>query len=146
MTSVNLSCKLRMSLMFCAMAIQASSRVKKSSLFNASSMSVLPISLFIHFSERPSVHCHTIGRGLLTHWGSLYLLRCDPKNTYNLDHYPNDHTHHFRQPRFCIDLQTHKKHFNAFKDVHKRVLTCPDILSCLRDALQWIMRVIKGTH
>jgi hypothetical protein len=33
-----------------------------------------------------------------------------------------------------------EKHFDAFKKVHKFVLACANISSCLRDVLQWLMR------
>ena len=78
------------------MAIRASSCVSLSSVFSASSISVLPISLFPYFSEDPSVTGDTTHTKLLTDPALLYLLGCNPKNRENLDHYLTYRIHHFR--------------------------------------------------
>jgi hypothetical protein len=64
----------------------------------------------------------------------LNLLRCDPKNGEYLNNYLNDYIHHLHgRWDFCIDLEASEKHLNALKDVDKGILTCPNILSCLRN-------------
>ena len=71
---------------------------------------------------------------LLTHSALPDLLCCDPKNRENLDHYQNDCIHHFRGLRhFCVHLETSEKTLDALKDVHKSILACTNILSCLKN-------------
>ena len=44
-----------------------------------------------------------------------------------------DYIRHFRGQRdFCVHLDTSEEHFNAFKDAHKSVLACPNILLRLK--------------
>ena len=46
-----------------------------------------------------------------------------------------DYIGHFRGQRdFCVRLDTPEEHLNAFKEVHKSVLACPNILRRLRNA------------
>ena len=62
------------------------------------------------------------------------LLCRNPKYRENLNHYPYDNIHHLRGRRhLCVHLETSEKHFDSFEDVHNSVLTCLNVLSCLRD-------------
>ena len=71
---------------------------------------------------------------MLTHSALFDLLRRNPKNRKDLDHYLDDDIHHLHGcGYFCIDLETPKKHFNALKDVEKSVVVGANVFSCLRD-------------
>ena len=78
---------------FSAAANLASSCVSLSSLFSASSISVLPTSLFSKCSEQRSVSDVFINK-LLTRPAKLYLLRRNRENGENLYHYLNGYIPH----------------------------------------------------
>ena len=63
---LTLSSTLCVAFKFCAEAIRASSSANLSSFFSASSIPVLPIRFFIHFSELHSVNCRMLVYELLT--------------------------------------------------------------------------------
>src|SRR6267154_463076 len=133
-TPFTLSSTVCVAFRFCAAAIRASSSVSLSSLFSASSISVLPISFFAYFSDHLSVNDVIFICKILTHPALLDLLCRDPQNGENLDHYLNEYIHHFRSWRhLCVGLETSEKHFNALEDVDKSALACPNILSRLGD-------------
>src|SRR6266576_5227376 len=133
-TPLTLSSTLCVAVKFCATSIRASSAVNLSSFFSASDTSLLPMSLFIYFSDLHSVNCHMLVYPLLTRSALLNLFRRHPENRENLDGYLNHHIHHFRsQLYFCIDVETSKEHFNSLKDVQNGVLACPNVLNCLRN-------------
>ncbi len=115
-------------------ATLSSSTVNLSSFFTASSISVLPITLFIYFSETPSVNGYILIHASLTRSALLQLLRCDPNDRENLDSYMNHHIHHFCGWLYCcVNFKTSEEHFDALKDVQKCVLACPNVLSRLND-------------
>src|SRR6266478_737565 len=127
---------------FCAIPIQASSRVNLSSLFSASSMSVLLINFFTYFSEYRSVNPYIFVQRILTQSALLHLFRCDPKNRENLDHYLNDHIHHFRDRlHFGVDLQSSENQFDPLKNVDKSIFASPNVLDCLRNVLVIMVQV-----
>src|SRR6266403_6379926 len=127
---------------FCAIPIQASSRVNLSSLFNASSMSVLPINFFAYFSEHRSVNRYIFVQPILTHSALLDLFCCNPKNRENLDHYLNDHIYHFRgRLHFGVNLQSSENQFDALKNVDKCIFARPNVLDCLRNVLVIMVQV-----
>src|SRR6266576_6652279 len=131
-TPFTLSSTVCVTFRFCAAAIRASSCVSLSSLFSASSTSVLPNSFFAYFADRPSVNDVIFICEILTHSALLDLLCRDPQNGENLDHYLNDNIQHIRSRRLlCVGLKTSEKHFNALEDVDKSVLACTNILNCL---------------
>ena len=116
----------------CAVAIRASSCVSLSSLFNASSMSVLPTSFLRYFSKNTSVNCDRFAPQGLTRSALPDLFRRDRKDAENLDHYCCNCIHHFFIRWYRrVDFETSKKGFYAFEDVNKSVLTCANIFSCL---------------
>jgi hypothetical protein len=116
----------------CAVAIRASSCVNLSSLFNASSMSVLPTSFLRYFSENISVDGDDFGSQGLTRSALPDLFRRDCKNAENLNHYRCSCIYHFfiRWHR-RVDFKTSKKGFYAFEDVNKSILAGSNIFSDL---------------
>ena len=105
-----------------------------SSLFIASSTSVLPINLFAYFSTHRSINGEIFARQILTYSTLFNFLRRDPKNRENLNHYLNDDIQHLcGRLHFCVDLETSEKHFDPFKDIDECVLACLNIFNCLRD-------------
>src|SRR6266403_126849 len=142
-TPLTLSSTLCVAFKFCTTAIRASSTVNLSSFFTASSISVIPISLFKYFSELPSVNGHILIHASLTHSALLQLLRGDPNDRENLDRYLNHHIHHLLgRLYFRVDFKTSEEHFDALKDVQKCILACPNVLNCLND----ISRYDEPTH
>src|SRR6266478_4609186 len=127
---------------FCAIPIQASSRVNLSSLFNASSMSVLLISFIAYFSELRSVNRYIFVQQILTQSALLHPFCCNPKNRENLDHYLNDDIYHFRgRLHFGVNLQSSEKQFDALKNVDKCIFARPNVLDCLRNVLVIMVQV-----
>jgi hypothetical protein len=117
----------------CAAAIRASSCVSLSSLFSASSISVLPISFFRYFSENGSVNGNTIIQRQLTHPSLSDLFSCNSKNVEHLHHNFRDYIHHFLvKCRFRINLESLEKAFYALEHLKKSVLARANILGCLR--------------
>ena len=105
-----------------------------SSLFSASSISVLPISFFAYFSKLYSANRDKDVRRTLTHSALLDFLCCDPENRECLHQYLNDYIHHFCcRPYFCVYLETSKEQLNPLEDVDKSVFACSNIFSRLRD-------------
>ena len=118
----------------CAVAIRASSCVSLSSLFSASSMSVLPTSFFIYFSDSISVNSDIFVEQLLTCSALPNLFCHNRKNAENLDHYRRDCIHHFFiwwHRHRGINFEASQKGFYAFENVNKSVLGCTNIFSCL---------------
>ena len=119
---------------YCAIPIQASSGASLSSLFSASSVSVLPISFFPNFSKHRSIICIKFVEWVLTCCGFFDLLRCDREDREYLRHYLHNYIHHFRtRLHFCVDLDTSKDVFYSLEYVDKSVVTCSSILNCLMD-------------
>ena len=115
-----------------AAAIRGSSCVKLSSLFNASSTSVLPTSFFRYFSENIHVNSDIFVPQELTRSALLYLFRRNRKNADNLDHYRRDCIYHFSSRwHLGVEFETSKKCFYAFEDVNKIVLACTNIFGYL---------------
>jgi hypothetical protein len=116
----------------CAAAIRASSCVSLSSLFSASSISVLPISFFRYFSENGSINGNAIIQRQLTHPSLSDLFSCNSKDVQDLHHRFGDYIHHFLvKCRFRINLESLEKSFYALKDLKKSVLARTNILGCL---------------
>jgi hypothetical protein len=113
-------------------------------------MSVLPISFFrICFSAQCSVNGELLETESPTDSGLLDFLLRNPNNGENLDHYLYDNIYHFRGWRhFCVILETPEKYLNSVKDVHRSVLTCPNIINGLRDVNNLIMhaKLFADTH
>ena len=132
MTAFTLSSIVCVTLRTCAVAILASSCVNLSSLFNASSMSVLPTSFLRYFSENISVNGDDFEPQGLTRSSLPDLFRRDRKNAENLDHYRCNCIYHFFIRWYRrVDFETSKKGFYAFEDVNKSVLAGANIFSCL---------------
>ena len=106
-------------------------------------MSVLPISLFAYFSTHRSINGEIFVDRILTYSTLFNLLRRDPKNYENLNHYLNDDIQHLRGwLHFCVDLETSEKHFDPFENIDERVLACLNIISCLRYVCVTIARTM----
>ena len=117
----------------CAVTIRTSSFVSLSSLFNASSISVFPISLFIYFSEKFINQQRPGCTGILTHTTLLYLLRSHPKNGKHLDHNLYNNIYQFRWRRHpSVDFKALEECLHALEDVDESVLACANIYGCLR--------------
>jgi hypothetical protein len=117
----------------CAAAIRASSCVNLSSLFSASSISVLPINFFRYFSENGSVNGNTLVKQQLTRSSLSDLFKRNSKNVENFHHNFGDYIHHFFvKRRFGVNLQSLEKGLYPFKDLKKSILARPKILCCLR--------------
>jgi hypothetical protein len=117
----------------CAAAIRASSCVSLSSLFSASSMSVLPISFFRYFSVNSSVNGNTIIQQQLTRPSLSDLFSCNSNNVEDFHHYFRDCIHHFLvKCRFRVNLESLEKCFYTLEDLKKSVLARANILGCLR--------------
>ena len=120
-------------LRFSATAIRASSCVNLSSPFSASSISVLPISLFSYISKFRLDNDHIIVHGLLTRATLLDLFCCNPNNRQDFSHDLKDYLRHFcGQWHPCVHLETPEEHFYAPKDVQKSFMARPNVLRCLR--------------
>ena len=118
----------------CAAVIRASSFVNWSSLFSASSISVLPINFFRYLSGNGSVNGNTILQQRLTRLSLSDLFSCNSKNVEDLHHnFRNCIDHFLFEYCFSVDLQSLEKSFYALEDVTKSVLTCSNILGCLRN-------------
>ena len=132
MTAFTLSSIVCVTFRTCAVAILASSCVNLSSLFNASSMSVLPTSFLRYFSENISVNGDDFEPQGLTRSSLPDLFRRDCKNAENLNHYRCSCIYHFFIRWYRrVYFETSKKGFYAFKDVNKSVLAGANIFSCL---------------
>jgi hypothetical protein len=60
------------------------------------------------------------------------LLGRNPRDGENLDHYLNNHIHHFRGRRdLCVDLETPEKTLDALKNIDECIIVSPNILGCL---------------
>src|SRR6266852_7928762 len=117
----------------CAAAIRAPSCVSLSSLFSASSISVLPTSFFRYFSENGSVNGNTFVKQKLTCLSLSDLFSCNSKDVQYLHHYFGDYIHHFLvKCRFGVDLQSLEKSLYVLKDLKKSVLVRANIFGCLR--------------
>src|SRR5216684_2640635 len=100
----------------CAAVIRASSCVSQSSLFSASSISLLPISLFRYFSEKGSVNGYIFGQQQLTRPSLSDLFRCNSEDVEDLNHYFRGNIHHFLvKCCFSVELKSLKKGFYAFE-------------------------------
>src|SRR6266852_8926661 len=111
-TPLTLSSTLCVAFKFCATAIRASSCVNLSRFFSASSISVLPISLFIYFSGLHSVNCHKLVYKLHTRSALLDLLCRNSEDREDFDCYQNHHIHHFRgRIHFGVHLESSEEHF-----------------------------------
>src|SRR6267154_5776548 len=116
-----------------AAAIRASSCVSLSSLFSASSISVLPISFFKYFSENGSVNGSTFEQQQRTHPPLSDLFSCNSKNVKDFHQYFSDYVHHFLvKCRFSVDHQSLEKCFYALEHLKKSVLARADIPDSLR--------------
>jgi hypothetical protein len=116
-----------------AAAIRASSCVSRSSLFNTSSISVLPISFFRYFSGNCSVNGNVIIQRQLTHPSLPDLFGCNSKHVQNFHQYFCDYIYHFLvKCSFSVNLQSLEECFYALEDLKKCVLTCVNIIGCLR--------------
>ena len=129
----------------CAVAIRASSFVRLSSLFNASSISpVLPTSFFRYFSKQFSAGNDTIIQECLTRTALPNLLGSNTKNREHLHHNLYDYIRHFGcWSHLGVDFETSEEVFDALKDVDKSVLACMNVYSCLRGVLQQPAIILK---
>ena len=119
-----------------------------SSLFSASSISVLPISRFAYFSKHRSANRERFVHGTLTHPALLDFLCCDPKNRQNFDHYLSNHIHHFLGRRqFCINLETSEEYFDPPKKGDECVFASSKIFRRLRDLCVTLAHAkVTGIH
>jgi len=118
----------------CAAAIWASSSVRRSNLFSASSIPVLiPNNFFTHFSENCSVNRNYFLQKIHTYVPLLHFFCCNSNNVQHYHHYFCHYINHFLiQCRLRVNFQSLEKDFHALEYLKKSVLACTDILSCLR--------------
>src|SRR6266852_2315649 len=130
--SATLSSTLCVAFRTCAVAIRASSCVSLSSLFNPSSMSVLPTNFFRYFSENIFVNGDNFVQRGLTCSALLHLLCGNCKNREDLDQYRGNRIHHFLirwHPR--VNIETSKKCLYTLKDFDESVSARTNIFCCL---------------
>jgi hypothetical protein len=132
MTPMTLSSTVCVTFRTCAVAIRPSSCVSVSSLFNASSISVLPTNFFKYFSANISVNGDTFVQQRLTCSALPNLFCRNRKNAENLHHYRRDCIRHFfiRWHR-RVDFETSQKGFDAFENVNKSLLARSNVFCCL---------------
>ena len=133
----------------CTAAIRASSCVSLSSLLSASSISVLPISLFIYFSNHRSVEEDIFIYELLTRTALPHLLRRNGQDSKDLSHNLCNDIRHCRSRRYLdVALKALEKVFDSFEDVDECILACLDILGHLGSVDVKIdpRKGIKNTH